>query len=140
MPTGVVQKLEGEYAIVKIERQDMCGDCHACDTVHPKKECTLKCSNQVQSQIGDVVELSLDNERFLKAVYILYGLPLIGFLGGMGLGFIAAQAIGAKSDLLMILGAVAGMLAAFMIIRNRDKKDKYKKMLPQIIEVKDRRN
>lgn len=137
MPSGIVQKLEGEYAIVQIERQDMCGDCHACDAVHQAKECALKCMNNVQSQVGDLVEISLDNESFLKATYIVYGVPLAGLLGGVFIGFITAQLMGnINAELLMILGAIAGIVVAYRVINNRDKKNKYKKMLPHIIEIK----
>ncbi|MDF2613022.1 MAG: Positive regulator of sigma(E) RseC/MucC [Clostridia bacterium] len=136
MPNGIVQKLEGEYAIVEIKRQDMCGDCHACDTVHEAKECKLKCINTAGSKVGDTVEISLDNESFLKATYIMYGAPLLGLLGGVGGGFIIAQLIKLNnSELLMIIGALAGMVAAYTVINKRDKKNRYKKMLPHIINI-----
>ena len=138
MPSGIVQKLEGEYAIVQIKRQDMCGDCHACDAVHQAKECTLKCINRLQSQVGDLVEIEVDNGSFLKATYIVYGGPLVGLLGGMFIGFVIAQLIGTvNAELVMILGAIIGMVIAYRAINKRDKKNRYKKMLPHIIEIKD---
>ena len=138
MPNGIVQKVEGEYAIVQIKRQDMCGDCHACDTVHQAKECTLKCMNTAKSKVGDRVELLVDQTTFLKATYIIYGLPLIGLLAGVGFGYAAAIGLGlSDGDLLMIFGAIIGLLASYLFIKNRDKKNKYKKMLPQIVTIEE---
>jgi sigma-E factor negative regulatory protein RseC len=137
MPSGIVQSIEGQYAIVEIKRQDMCGDCHACDAVHEAKECTLKCINNVRSQVGDVVEISLDQQIFLKATFIMYGLPLAGLMGGLGIGFLAAQLFTQlPSELLIIVGAFAGMLIAFLFINQRDKRNQYKKMLPHVISIK----
>lgn len=137
MTSGIVQKIEGEYAIVQIQRQDMCGDCHACDAVHESKPCALKCINSVNSQVGDSVEVSLDNTVFLKATYIMYGLPLLGLIGGIAIGYFAAQFIPAiNPELLMILGAIIGMLITFVIIKKRDENNKYKKMLPHIRHIK----
>ncbi|MDF2878549.1 MAG: SoxR reducing system RseC family protein [Clostridia bacterium] len=137
MPSGIVQSIEGQYAIVEIKRQDMCGDCHACDAVHEAKECTLKCINNVRSQVGDLVEISLDQQIFLKATFIMYGLPLAGLMGGLGIGFLAAQLFTQlPSELLIIVGAFAGMLIAFLFINQRDKRNQYKKMLPHVISIK----
>ncbi|MDF2594137.1 MAG: SoxR reducing system RseC family protein [Clostridia bacterium] len=137
MPSGIVQSIEGQYAIVEIKRQDMCGDCHACDAVHEAKECTLKCINNVRSQVGDIVEISLDQQIFLKATFIMYGLPLAGLLGGLGIGFLATQLfVQLPSELLIIAGAFAGMLIAFLFIKEKEKRNQYKKMLPHIISIK----
>ncbi|WP_070000844.1 SoxR reducing system RseC family protein [Cellulosilyticum sp. I15G10I2] len=137
MPIGIVEKIEGEYAIVQIKRQDMCGDCHACDAVHEAKSCTLKCINNVSSKVGDTVEISADNKTFLKATFIMYGLPLAGLIVGILVGYVISAFISQiDSELLMILGAVLGMMMTFVIIKNRDKKNKYNKMLPHIISIK----
>ena len=137
MPSGIVEKIEGEYAIVKLERQDMCGDCHACDSVHAAQSCTLKCFNDLHTQVGDAVEISVDNSTFLKAAVIMYGLPFIGLVGGIIGGYILSTFIPTvNGELFMILGALLGMLFMFFIVKNRDKKNKYKKMLPHIIGIK----
>ncbi len=136
MPSGVVQIIEGEYAVVQIQRQDMCGDCHACDAVHVSQSCTLKCINSIKSEIGDLVEISLDNTTFLKATYIIYGLPLLGLGIGIALGyFIASFFPNINNELFMIAGAGLGMLITFLIIKSQDKKNKYKKMLPHIVKI-----
>ncbi len=137
MPSGIVQKIEGEYAIVEIKRQDMCGDCHACDAVHVSRACTLKCINNVHSKVGDSVEISLDNKTFLKATIIMYGLPLAGLIGGLLVGYIIGNfATYMDAEILMILGATLGMGLMFMVIKNRDKQNKYRKMLPYITSIK----
>lgn len=64
MPIGTVEKVEEDYVIVSIERQDMCGECHACEMLGEVKKCTLKCVNECKSQVGDQVEVDVE-QRFL---------------------------------------------------------------------------
>lgn len=137
MPHGTVEKIEGEYVIVQIKREDMCGDCHACDAVHEAKSCTLKCINNMNSKVGDQVEISVDHDIFLKATFIMYGFLLVGLIGGIGTGYVVATWIDViQAEILMFIGAIVGMGLTFIVIRQKDKKDKYKKMLPHIIAIK----
>ena len=43
MPYGTVKEIKGNIAVVSMERQDMCGECHACEMMSGKKNCTLSC-------------------------------------------------------------------------------------------------
>lgn len=136
MPKGTVEEVVGKYAVVEIMRNDMCGDCHACDVVHPAKKCTLKCLNKCESKAGDIVEISLDNTTFLKATLIMYGLPLIGLLVGLGIGAVIANILDTGSEELFM--AIGGLLLAgvsLLWIKKRDKEEKYNKMVPQITKI-----
>ena len=128
MPIGTVEKLESDCVIVTMERQDMCGDCHACDMMGEVKKCTLKCVNKCSSQIGDKVEVDVSNSTFMKATLIMYGLPLIGLVAGVGLGYQASELLG------IILG-FSFMAGIFGLIKLGDHKKKYEKMLPVAIKI-----
>ncbi len=134
MPIGTVEKLEGKYVFVKMERQDMCGECHACEMLTEKKNCNLKCMSLVDCKVGDRVEVSLENRAFLEATYIMYGLPFIGLVGGLGIGYILQNYIGlAWGELFYVLTALLGMSLMLGFIYIKDKKDAYKKYLPCIV-------
>lgn len=136
MPCGRVEKVEKTYTIVKMERQGMCGECHACDAFYEKKDCTLKCINLVGAKEGDVVELKVAEEKFLKASYIMYGLPLMGMLVGMLAGYFISKGLGAlDTDIPTLIGAFIGIGAMLIYIRVKDKKEKFNNYAPQIIWV-----
>lgn len=128
MPVGTVERLESDFVIVSMKRQDMCGDCHACEMIGEVKKCTLKCVNKCNSQIGDRVEIDVANSSFMKATFIIYGLPLIGLLAGVGIGYKVSEALG------IVLG-VLFMAGIFGLIKLGEHKNKYQKMLPAVIKV-----
>lgn len=136
MPCGRVEKVEKNYTLVKMERQGMCGECHACDAFYEKKDCTLKCIDLVGAKEGEIVELKVAEEKFLKASYIMYGLPLVGMIMGMLAGYFISKSVGMQdADVLALLGAFAGMGIMFAYIKLKDKRDKFNDYAPQIIWV-----
>lgn len=123
MPVGVVKKVEENYVMVTLERQDMCGECHACEMLGEIKKCTLKCINQCESKEGNKVEVDITQTFFMKATFIMYGLPLIGLLVGVGIGHQYSEVLG-------ILVGVICMMSILGVIKYREKHSKYVKMLP----------
>lgn len=128
MPVGTVEKVEADFVIVTMERQDMCGECHACEMIGEVKKCTLKCMNTCHSQIGDRVEIDVANQSFMQATFIMYGLPLLGLLGGIGVGYQISEGVA------IVLGILA-MALIYGIIKLGEHKNKYEKMLPSAIKV-----
>ncbi|MGL4343727.1 MAG: SoxR reducing system RseC family protein [Cellulosilyticaceae bacterium] len=133
---GRVALIEGNYAKVSIMRQEMCGECHACELMGDIKKCEIKCYNHCQSQVGDVVEITIEETRFLKATYLMYGLPLIGLLGGLGIGMLVGmQQVGLMKEMIMIVFGLLGMGGMLWYIKSRDQKQKYKKYIPHIAKI-----
>lgn len=138
MPIGRVEELEGKLGVVHMDRQDMCGDCHACEALSGKKSCVIKCINTVQAQVGDVVEVDVTQQIFLKATYIMYGLPFVGLMIGLGLGYIISLDMTAHmGEIVMIAGAFLGMGSMLFYIKWRDKKNAYHKYMPRIVKIKE---
>lgn len=137
MPTGTVQKIEGDYAIVTIERQDMCGECHACEVIGEIKKCQIKCINTCQAMIDEEVEVDLSNQSFLKATLLMYGVPLAGLLVGICLGALLPGEEGHfVKEFGMIIGGLGLMTISFLWIRHRDKQNHYTELLPKIKRIK----
>lgn len=133
MPYGTVKSKKGELATILLERQDMCGECHACELLSGKKACQLTCECQIECEVGDKVEVALTNNRFLKATYIMYGVPFVGLIVGLFIGYGAGLFFGKLSELGGIIGAIMGMLLGLYWIKVKERKKEFKKYLPKII-------
>lgn len=134
MPYGVVKEVHKDSAVVMMERQDMCGECHACEMLSGKKVCTLTCRNPIQCKVGDRVEITLTNKHFLKATYIVYGIPLVGFVMGIALGYGVARLVNfGGEDIWVATGAIIGILIGIGYIKWKDKQKKYQDYLPHIV-------
>lgn len=136
MIVGTVKKIANEQATVSIERQDMCGSCHACEVVGEVKKCEILCKNTCGAKVGDQVEISLKEESFLKATMIIYGLPLVGLILGIALGWGVSQSFNlVYTELSMILGGLLLLTLTYKVIRRKDKMQKYTSYLPQIKKI-----
>ena len=134
MPYGIVKEIKGNRAVVTMERHDMCGDCHACEMLSGKKSCTLNCESKVDCEVGDRVEVALTNEYFLKATYLIYGIPLIGFIIGLIIGIGLSKVITIISqDLTIAAWIIIGTSIGIYYIKYQDKQRAYDKFLPHII-------
>ena len=134
MPYGVVKEVNKKYAVVEMERQEMCGECHACDYITGKKNCTLRCAKEIECQVGDKVELKLEQTTFLKATYMMYGLPLIGLIIGVVLGFGTSKLfLFGSEDLWVLVGGLLGTVLPLLGIKRIEQQGKFKKFLPRII-------
>jgi len=138
MPYGTVKEVKGNTAVVTMERQDMCGDCHACEMISGKKACTLTCQTHVECKPGDEVEVNITTDYFLKATYLIYGIPLVGFLGGMVIGIGLSHVVQPVFGEILIAGCMLlGTALGLFYIKKKDKKKAYQKFLPHIIGKKE---
>lgn len=138
MPYGVVKQVDKKYAVVEMQRQEMCGDCHACDAITTKKSCTLKCEKEIECQVGDLVELNLAQPTFLKATYVMYGIPLIGFILGIIVGYGMSRLFpGISEDIWVLVGGLIGILLPLLGIKWAEHQGKWSKYLPHIISKRE---
>lgn len=134
MPYGVVKEVDKKHALVEMQRQEMCGDCHACDAISTKKSCMLRCEKEIECQVGDLVELNLAQPTFLKATYVMYGLPLVGLILGVMLGYGVSHFLNIMNeDTCVLLGGLLGIVLPLLGIKWADDQGKFKKYLPHII-------
>lgn len=136
MPIGTVERVEADYAIVTIERQDMCGECHACEMIGEVKKCEIRCVNHGAVKIKDRVEIDLANQTFLKATALMYGLPLVSLLVGLGMGLVVPEDWGSYGREMAMLGGGLGLMTlSFMWIRKKDRNKQYRELLPRIKRI-----
>lgn len=136
MAIGRVEKVENNFATVSIKRQDMCGECHACEMTGEIKECTIKCRNLCHSQVGEIVQIEAAQPAFLKATGIMYGVPLIGFILGLSLGTLVPCSVDTNlREIVMAILGIVGVISGLIWIKRRDYNKKYDNLLPDIVKV-----
>ncbi len=137
------QVIEVKDAVVKVRlnRKEACAKCGACTAGLESKDMFIEANNYALAHKGDFVEISLKEENFIKAVAIMYGIPLIGLLLGLGLGAgIGATLAPGLADVLAIVLGLMGAGVSFLLIHlneNRFKVDQYK---PKAVKVVDSYN
>ena len=102
--------------MVKIQRKEACGECRACFSGMMKTEMDIEAKNLCDAEEGDWVELELQENAFFNAVIVMYGLPFIGFIVGIVLGYFGVPKLIPNispvlpSLVLGVLGIVLAML------------------------------
>ncbi|WP_296806344.1 SoxR reducing system RseC family protein [Thiocapsa sp.] len=125
--SGVVVSIEGQYAVVQIERRSVCGGCAAngaCGTslierFFGRGSMQVQALNQAQASVGERVMLAISERGLLSASFAVYFVPLVGLLGGAlaGDALLAGVADGAWTDAAAFVGAALGFVLALFWLR-----------------------
>lgn len=84
---GKIIKSKGEFAFVKLTRTTACSGCHGCgNSEDDSDEIEIRALNEKGANIGDIVEVNMDNQDVLVAAAIAYGIPFVALLSGVLLG------------------------------------------------------
>ena len=135
---GLVTEIKEDLAIVKIHRREACGECRACLSGMTEKDMDIEAKNLCDAEVGDWVELELQDNAFFNAVMIMYGLPFLGLIAGIVLGYKAVPAVAPVSPVFasVALGLV-GMAIVFVWIRSQNPRwesGKYRPLAAKIVE------
>lgn len=85
---GVVKEIKNGKVTVIFSRTSACGDCHACGLMKGTGEMYLEFDYEEDVQVGDRVGIYVDGSFFLVSTLLLYGIPLIVLLAGIGVSSI----------------------------------------------------
>jgi sigma-E factor negative regulatory protein RseC len=125
--TGIITKIDGNYAIITIEVTDSCKDCGIRFLCSPRsdKEKTITLENTIDAKVGDRIAISETSNILLKLSFLQYGLPLIGFLLGIIIATqfnINLQPVELYQFLCGLIGlGIAGVIS-YLIIKGMAKK------------------
>lgn len=122
---GIVTKIEGEKALVKIVESGDCDHCAAKFLCNPGKEGAkeIVAFNQPKAAVGDRVQLEDLDHLLLKMGILQFGLPLLGLiLGILGVNLFDLSKLSYPKELLMTLGGLLGVLLAGFVSRQWAKK------------------
>lgn len=138
---GVVVAIDGDEVLVETQRSTGCSGCKtsACGTsvlatLFTNSAKPIRVTKTLDCQVGDKVELVLDESRLLKHSFMAYGLPLIGlFIGSIGLSkllLIFVQLSPGLVDLVAVFGAAIGLVLGWLLTKRY-----YQPVLPVIDKV-----
>lgn len=129
--TGIVIKEAGKYVTVKLERREACAKCRACTAGFETKDMIIEAENLCDAKEGDQVEISLEQSNFLKAVLIMYTIPLTFLFIGLGLGYLISFSFGLQN--VEVIAVICGFLLlalSYLIIRSNEDRWRDKKFRP----------
>lgn len=135
---GQVIEMKNGNVKVRLNRKEACAKCGACTAGLESKDMFIEATNQALAHKGDFVEITLKEENFIKAVAIMYGIPLVGLMVGLlvgaGLGSAFAPAM---ADMFAIIMGLLGAGLSFLIIHLNEKRFKVEQFKPKAIRVVD---
>ncbi len=127
---GQVTELMGDLVRVKLQRHDACNHCNACSAGVETEEMVLEAENLCLAEPGDLVEISLEESNFLAAVMIMYIVPLIGLLVGIGIGYVIGGAIGMNQEVMALVVGFAMLAITYLTIKSNEDKFNTRKFRP----------
>ena len=139
---GLVHTVKDDLVIATIQRKEACGECRACLAGMTKHEMDIEAKNLCDAEIGDWVELELQDNAFFNAVVIMYGLPFIGFIAGVVGGYYATMKFlpTVPAFLPSLVLGVLGIVIAMTWIKSQNPRwesGKYRPLATKIVEEDD---
>lgn len=140
---GIVVKVgikAPNIALVKTAQTSACKACsarHHCNPDTKGQEREVEAINMVNAEVGDVIQISMDNSSLLKASFLLYVFPIICMLVGASAGHALGTGMGMGPSTLSAIVGVVFFISAMLIVRNRAGhmalKQKYQPKITRII-------
>ena len=139
---GLVHTVKDDLVITTIQRKEACGECRACLAGMTKHEMDIEAKNLCDAEVGDWVELELQDNAFFYAVVIMYGLPFIGFIAGVVGGYYATAKFfpTVPAFLPSLVLGVLGIVVAMLWIKSQNPRwesGKYRPLATKIVEEDD---
>ena len=128
---GLVEKTNGKYAFVKVNKKDECSKCGMC--LFPKNTDSIKFRslNALGAKEGDEVLIKTSEKAKISGVFLAFGVPLLLIALSIIIGYFII-----KSELSILLISIATVILWFLILPIIDKKfNKSKTFLTEIIEI-----
>lgn len=134
---AIVVANKKEHAQIEIRPNSSCKGCRGCSAGKEGKPIRVWAKNCVNAKVGQVVEVELGASTFLSATLIVYAIPLLSFLAGIGLGYKISGLLNINStEPFAILIGLVLMIISFASIhfftRRREVENKYS---PRIIRI-----
>lgn len=119
--------------IVKLQRQEACAKCKGCLAGMQSEEMLAEAENLCHAKVGDFVEISMEKSNFLKAVAIMYTIPLIAFVFGIGIGFVITH-----SEIFAVAVGLIMTGITYRIIRSQNHRFENESYRPFAVKIVDK--
>lgn len=132
----VIEKKDNNRLIIKLERQEACAKCRACTAGMKTEEMLLEAENLCNADVGDNVNITLEETDFMKAVLIMYGIPFGCFMAGlMGTYFAFTSAGIANAEIISFFTGIVLVVVSYLIIHCFEPHFKNDNYVPKAVNV-----
>lgn len=139
---GRVLELNGERAWVSAERRGICDGCsdQASCSLHGDggagEPDLILVDNPLRARPGDTVEFDLPGRSELRVSLLVWTVPLAGLIAGAVAGSALHPHLPVGQDGATLLGAVAGFLASYAVLRQVDRRAaRDERLVPRIVRI-----
>lgn len=119
--SGTVIRLDGNFALVRIDKKAMCDSCRMCAFPKGEKHFDVRVENTLGAKEGDLVELSLHGHAALTSSVIVYLVPLVLAALGLLLGKLF------QNELISLFLCLIFLSLGYILVNRIDKKIRSKK-------------
>ncbi|MCD6530999.1 SoxR reducing system RseC family protein [bacterium] len=129
---GVVVKIEGNMARVKVVKTSDCAACSmadSCPFTRLKRDWLVWAKNSLGAKPGDRVKISIAPSKYLLIAFLIFIFPVGALLGT----YIIAKALGAQESLAVTIGVTFAFLAYF-VVRGIDRSS-FRETAYQIVQI-----
>ena len=127
---GKVIDIKGDKLVIRHKRTGACATCRLCIRGSQEDEMIMRAKNSCNANLGDFVEIQLQEGALISAMAIAYGVPLAGLVLGFGLGYLLFGDIIGFAMGLVLMGA------CYVFIKILDNKGIFaKRYMPVAIRV-----
>lgn len=114
---GIVTKLDGDFAVVKVNKKDECSKCGLCLFPKNADSINFRAENEVNAKVGDVVVIETKERAKTLGILLVFGVPLLLVILSLILGYIFIK--DETACLLIALGVVAVWFVVLALIDKR---------------------
>jgi len=121
---GVIDKISGRKAIIRIQKSSACSSCESRDScdVHGGNPMEIEVDNHLKAGEGDQVEVSIPSGTFLALSLYVYFIPVVALIGGAYVGgTFLAPGLGLSATPCSIVLGFLSMGITFLLLRRFDK-------------------
>lgn len=136
---AIVVSKKGNKAEVEVIRTSACAKCKACSLGSEKKVIKVWVQNDANANVGQVVEIEIENRALISATFIMYVIPLVSFLLGviLGLNFANTLNIAWEEPFSLLTGLLFMSLAFLAIYLNNKRFEKSRMFTSRIVNILD---
>lgn len=116
---GIVTSLDGDYAIVKVNKKDECAKCGLCLFPKNADSINFRAENGVGAKVNDIVEIETKERAKTLGIVLVFGVPLILVIASLILGYIFI-----KNEITCLLVSLGVVIVWFFILSIIDRKIK----------------
>ena len=137
----IIDIIDDDIATFKMERLSACASCGKCiGSKNPEsKEIIVEVENKIGAKAGQYVEVSMEQIDVMKAIFIMYGIPLVALIIGSVGSFYLLGSIGMDGKKLELISFFVGLVftgIAYLYIKTKDKSYRERrKYMPTVTRV-----